>query len=229
MKKEQLFKLLSVAMIMTSMMVVFEGIFSIPGVTKFFSDAISKTNGTLVYLVIWTIMFLQTTILNVPAYVILSACVGVGINTLNFVYVMIVISAYMCGCVVSYWFGRKFGIKAVKWCAGDEEEYDKWSNILNQKGRWIYLLTVIFPLFPDDLLCIVAGAVKLNFVFYTIANLIGRTIGLITMLLTLNSITAVGGDFPLMLLVWSIALIVEFVLYLILRRRLRNESDCNRG
>ena len=217
MKREQLLKILKVAIISTIIILVSEAIFDIPVVKNWFASLITGNKGFVLWLIIWLIMFLQVTILNVPAYVILSACVSIGIETLSFLYIFVVLSAYMCGCLTAYWLGYKFGKVAVKWCAGSEEDYEKWSGFLNKKGKWWYFLTVLFPFFPDDMLCLVAGAVKLNFGWYTLANFIGRGIGLISMILVLKFIGFVSGDFPLMLIVWATALIVEVVLYYILK------------
>ena len=74
-------------------------------------------------------------------------------------------------------------------------------------------------MFPDDLLCIVAGAVKLHFGFYTISNLIGRGIGLIVMLLTLELIGSLSSGGYLMLWVWAGALVIEIISWLIVRSK----------
>lgn len=214
---------------MTLIILTVEIIFSIPAINEWFSTLITSSKGWVVYLVLWIIMFLQVTILNIPAYVVLSASVSVGIQTLSFSYVAIVLSAYMCGCISAYWLGRWFGKRAVKWCAGSEEDYEKWSNVLNTKGKWWYFLTVVFPLFPDDILCLVAGAVKFNFPFYLLSNLIGRGIGLITMLLFLQLVGTIGGDFPYMVIVWCIALLLEIIFYFVIKKKeMKNESDVDR-
>ena len=124
---------------------------------------------------------------------VLSASISIGIECMSWQYLLIVITAYMAGCITAYWLGRWLGVKAVKWCAGSQEEFDKWSNLLNTKGKWWYALTVLLPLFHDDLLCIVCGSVKFDFTFFTIANLLGRTIGLIAMILTLELIGSMGS------------------------------------
>lgn len=229
MKKEQILKILKVAIIMTLIILAVEIIFSIPIINNWFASLITSSKGWVVYLVIWFIMFLQTTVLNIPAYVVLSASVSVGINTLSVLYIVVVLSAYLAGCLLAYWIGYKFGKKAVKWCAGSEEDYEKWSKVLNKKGKWWYFATVIFPMFPDDILCLVAGAVKFNFSFYILSNIIGRGIGLVTMLLFLELIGSMGGNFPYMVVVWSVALLVEVIVYFVLKKKEnKNESDFDR-
>ena len=219
MKREQIIKILQVAIISTVIMLVAEAIFDIPAVINWFSDIITSSKGVWIWIIIWIIMFLQVTILNIPAYVILSASTSIGIKTLSFAYIAVVLSAYMAGCLVAYWLGYKFGKKAVRWCAGSDEDYDKWSKFLNKKGKIWYFLTVIFPFFPDDLLCLVAGSVKFDLGFYTIANFVGRGIGLVTMLITLQFITNFGNGIPIMLIVWAVALIAELVFYFVIKSK----------
>ena len=219
MNKQQIYKLLKVALIMTIIMLIFEIIFAIDIINDFFSNLITNAEGWLVYLVIWIIMFLQVTLLNIPAYTILSVSLSIGLEILSVTYIVVTITAYMAGCILAYWFGRKFGVKALKWCAGSEDDYNKWSAIINTKGKWVYFLTILFPFFPDDLLCIVAGSVKFNFSLYVIFNIIGRTIGLVVMCLVLEFIGWTAGSFPLMVIIWTIALIVEIIFILIVKRR----------
>ena len=170
-------------------------------------------------------MFLQVTVLNIQAYVILSASISIGIETLSIVYILVVLSAYMTGCLLAYWLGYKFGKKAVRWCAGSDEDYNKWSNFLNKKGKLWYFLTVLFPFFPDDLLCLVAGGVKFNIGWYTLINFVGRGIGLVTMLYALQFITNFTNGFPIMPIVWAVALIAEVIIYYIVKSKLNKKED----
>lgn len=219
MKKDQIIRLLKVALVTTAILLIFEGIFSIPAINNFFMGLISGSSGWLAYLFVWLIMFLQVTILNIPAYSVLAACTSIGMKTLDIVFISVVLSAYMVGCILAYWLGRWFGKRAVKWCAGSEEDYDKWSSVLNSKGKIWYFLTVLFPFFPDDLLCLVAGAVKFNFGLYTIMNFVGRGIGLVTTIITLGLINKVSGGFPFMVILWAVALVAELIAYIILNKK----------
>ena len=101
MNYSQVINLLKVAIITTIVLLVFEIIFSIEAVNEFFEGLITNSKGWLVYLIVWVVMFLQVTVLNVPAYVILSACVGIGMRTLSATYILVVLSAYMSGCILA--------------------------------------------------------------------------------------------------------------------------------
>ena len=204
-------------------MLVFEIIFSIGPVNNWFGQLVVNS-GKWAYVVIWFIMFLQVTILNIPAYVILSASAAIGIETLSFKYIIVVLSAYMLGAMLAYLLGRKFGKRAVRWCAGSDEDYDKWSDFINNKGKWFYFGTVLLPFFPDDLLCLVCGATQMNFIFFSIANLIGRGIGLVTMLLVIKLLGFISSGFPFMIIVWAVALIAEVIALEIIKRKGENNE-----
>lgn len=222
MNKEQIYKIFKVLLVATSIIFAFEVIFAFDFISTFFSNLILETEGILVYFIIWLIMFAQVTVLNIPAYVILSASISVGIDVFGVQYLVTVISAYMVGCVTAYWVGRLWGSKAVKWCAGNTEDFEKWVKIINTKGKWWYFGTILLPIFPDDLLCIVVGSVKFNFIGYCIFNLIGRSVGLICMLWFLTLFGAIGGGFPFMIIVWGIAILVETIILLILKNKCKN-------
>lgn len=221
MNKQQILKMLNIFIPITLFLIILEIVFLIPGVQGFFTNWFDSAAGWTIYLVVWMLMFLQGTILNIPGVTILQLSILAGLETLTFPYILTVMSANMAACILSYWFGRKFGTKAVKYIAGDIGEFDKWCSVINAKSKWWYFLTVLLPIFPDDLLCIVAGSLKLDFKFFCFANLIGRTIGLITMLLTLKLIDFIGGDFPTMLMVWLVALIAEIIIYFVIKRKIK--------
>ena len=103
MKKDQIIRLLKVALVTTAILLIFEGIFSIPAINNFFTGLISGSSGWLAYLFVWLIMFLQVTILNIPAYSVLAACTSIGMKTLDIVFISVVLSAYMVGCILAYW------------------------------------------------------------------------------------------------------------------------------
>ena len=218
MKKEQIIKFLKLGIYTTLFLIAIEIVFLIPAVKEFFVDWVQNSSGWLLWLVLWVLFFLQTNLIQIPAVSLLQISVHSGIEVLSWQYILLVMTAYMAGCILSYWLGRWFGSKAVKWVAGSEEDFDKWSEFINRKGKIWYLLSVVLPVFPDDILCIIAGSLKMDFGFYTLANLIGRSIGLITMLVALKYIGIASSSIPFMLIVWCVGLVAEIITLIVLNK-----------
>ena len=125
------------------------------------------------YAVFAVMQFLQVSIIPMPASV--STIVGV-ICFGPWIAFGISLLAILLGSIVAYIFGRVFGSKLIYWIVGKErgEEFCK----LLLRGKWAFFVMMLLPLFPDDILCIVAGACGMNFRFFLVTNLITRTIGI---------------------------------------------------
>jgi len=188
----------------------------------------------LLGIIIWLIMFIQVCLIPIPAVIVLNAAIASGIiakDISTFLtwncwwFILIVLSAYIIGAMVAYFIGLKWGKRAVKWCAGSDEDYKKWSNLLNEKGKWWYAASVFLPIFPDDLLCLVAGSTKFNFSFFFWINLIGRGIGLVAMLFSLVLLSSTNsGGFPFTVVAWGIIFIIAIIAYLIIQKQIKNEN-----
>jgi uncharacterized membrane protein YdjX (TVP38/TMEM64 family) len=137
----------------------------------------------------------------------------------------ITLAVILLGVVVTYFVGRKWGKKAVMWCAGDEEEYNKWQSVLkSKKTNTIYFITVLFPIFPDDVLCLIAGSIKMNFWWYLTCNVVGRAIGLATFMFVFQTIS----NSIISIIVMIVLLVALVVIKIILKRRLIRELSCDR-
>lgn len=230
MNKAQVIKILQIMLIATSLMFAFEVLFSFDGVTNWISGIIYSADDWLVYVIVWLIMFLQVCFIPIPAYVVLNACVvipsiSLGLGTVTgWLMIANILSAYMIGAVVAYWIGRVWGQKAVKWCAGSDADYAKWADFIDKKGKGWYALTVLLPIFPDDLLVFAAGSVKLKFWYFFVVNLIGRGIGLICMVGALQMLQSLnGGGFPISTVAWGVVLLGLFVAWVILKYKRREQ------
>ena len=210
MNREQVIKILRLVVIATLVMFLFEVLFSIPGVTDGISNWVEGIEHKwALWAALWFIMF----------------------STWDcWIFIIICLSASMVGSITAYGMGRRWGKKAIKWCAGSDEEYDKWSKVLNERGKWWYASTVLFPVFPDDLLCLVAGSVKFDFHFFFWSNVIGKSIGLICMIGTLALMQSANeGGIPWTLIGWGIALIALFVLERILTHKHKKDKEVKKG
>lgn len=238
MNKQQVIKIIDVMFVAVLFMTAFEVLFAFPQVTNSIQTWIEgMENKTMIWIAFWLVMFIQVCIIPIPAYIVLNAAVNIHIidSTLGlkvfatqdlWILILVIISAYMAGASVAYLAGAKLGKKAVLWCAGTEEEYDKWSDVFNRGGKWAYAATVLFPLFPDDLLCLVAGSVRIHFGFFFVSNLICRSIGTITMIATLVIFNNFNkGGIPWTLIIWVTVLIGLIVAYHVLKYLIKKEND----
>ena len=232
MNKQQVYNILKISIIAVVFMVAFEILFYFDVITNSISDFIASINGWWVYLIIYLVMVVQVSVIPLPVYVVINAAIVIPSINLNltslsgWIFILVTMLAYMTGVIISYFIGKKYGSKAVKWCAGSEEEYKKWVNVFNAKGKWYYALTVLLPIFPDDLLCIVVGSVKLNFGFYLSVNLVCRFIGLIFMILSLQFVNSFNDTgFPFTLVGWSIILLILVIFTISLKIKLKNELN----
>ena len=191
-------------------------------------------------------MYAQVTIIPVPAMPIYVFCNqtslvgGSGLSGLftwqTVFFVCFVTSACLAGAVTSYFLGKVGGRRAVKWIAGDEDDYNVWTEKLNCRvGKYIYAATILLPIFPDDILCLVAGALKIDLKFYILANLTGRLIGAYCMLLFMRLpglqtffTSSTNGGFPWALLVYGVILILSVVALILWRRFVKHSyKDTN--
>lgn len=216
---DQILKAIFLCVTCIAIMLAFEILFSFDSITNSFVGIVENENSWLAWLGLWLIMFLQTCVIPIPALPIFIAADKMNMITFNILkdipFYLIIMSAYILGVIIAYWIGYKWGKKAVKWVAGDDEEYNKWANLINSKGKWVYFCTVLLPIFPDDLLCLVCGSIKLNFSFFLLSNIIGRLIGMIsTVYILITAISSIGGHWSI--IAYSALLIVMMLTYIIL-------------
>ena len=133
---------------------------------------IVESGGVFSFIIFVLLQILQTTILQIPSIIVtLAGTLVFGKWTafmLSFISVVI-------GSVIMFWIGRKAGKKFLNWFAGDQQA-DKWINRMT-KGKYLFFLMMLFPLFPDDILCCVAGLTNMTFGFFFTTTLISRFIG----------------------------------------------------
>ena len=83
----------------------------------------------------------------------------------------------MLGAIVAFSLGKIFGFRLIKWVVG-EENARKYAKMLNKRGKFLLVAMFLLPVFPDDLLCLVAGTTEMSYPFFISANLITRPIAI---------------------------------------------------
>lgn len=220
---KQLNKIADICIIMLAFVLGFEILFHHSVITNWISDVVVKA-GTWGWVVLCLVQFLQVVLVPIPSAFITLTSMKMYPDKLILLYVVL-LGVILAGVVVTYFIGRKWGKKAVMWCAGSEEEYEKWLKVLKcKKTNAVYFFTVLFPIFPDDTMCLMAGSIKMNFWWYLFCNVVGRAIGLGTFIFTFKTIS----DSVATIIIMAVLLVALVITKIILKRRLTRELSCNR-
>ncbi len=86
-----------------------------------------------------------------------------------------------------YVLGRFGGYSLCKKIIG-EEDCEKASDLLNNKGLIFFPIMMMFPIFPDDALVMVAGTLKMSLKWFIPSIIFGRGLGVVTIVFGLSII-----------------------------------------
>ena len=88
-------------------------------------------------------------------------------------------SSVMISSTVMYIVGRFGGYKICTKLLG-EEDCEKSLGLLRDKGTVFFPLMMMFPIFPDDALVMVAGTLKMSLKWFIPSIIVGRGVGIAT-------------------------------------------------
>ncbi len=178
---------------------------------------------------------LQVVVLPIPGFI--SVATGVALfgplKTAIYSFIGIFI-----GSIIAFFVGRCLGYKVVSWLIG-EESLKKWEKSIRNKDKLILTFMFLFPFFPDDVLCFVAGLSSMSIGYFFVMITICRIISVFTTAYSVN-----GSIIPYNtwwgLLVWSIIIILTIILTIYLYKngdkidkyfkklkRKRKNNECN--
>lgn len=100
---------------------------------------------------------------------------------------LVAFSGVMLSSFMLYVLGRFGGYSLCKKLLG-EEDCEKASDLLNNKGVIFFPIMMLFPIFPDDALVMVAGTLKMSLKWFIPSIVIGRGIGVATIIFGLSSV-----------------------------------------
>ena len=130
------------------------------------------------------------------------------------------LAGILLGSMLAFLLGKVFGKKLVVFMVG-EKTCEKWVNFLSN-AKYSFFVMMVLPIFPDDVLCLVAGLKNMSWTFFTVTNLIARPIGIFTV-----SYFGSGHLIPYHgwgLIVWAI-LIVLIIAVLILSYKYQKQIE----
>lgn len=180
-KKQALYRLITCTLIFLDIFaVVFfvicaTGIISTINSIQGLRDYIAQFGNMAVVLYI-LFSFLQVVVLPVPGSVTVAAGVALFGPLKCAIYSFIGI---VSGSIVAFAIGRWIGYKAVKWIVG-KDTLDKWLAKLKNKDYLILSIMFLLPMFPDDVLCFVAGLSSMTWTYFIIMIVVTRLISVFT-------------------------------------------------
>lgn len=150
--------------------------------------------------------FLQVIILPVPGSVTVAAGVLLFGPLMCSIYSFIGIVA---GSIVAFAIGRVIGYKAVCWIVG-KDDVDKWLNKIKGKDYLILSLMFLLPMFPDDVLCFVAGLSSMSWTYFIVMIVVTRLISVFSTAYTVN---VIPFDTWWGILTWAVIFIVVALVF----------------
>ncbi len=170
----------------------------------------------------------QVVVLPIPSMV--TVLIGVAIYGALPSFILSTIGTII-GSLIAFLLGKIFGKKLVTWMVG-KEKTDKYAELLNEKGRFAFILMMLFPCFPDDMLCLVAGISSMSYKYFITVICLTRPI-----MIAFYSFFGSGSIIPFSgwgIPVWIALFCLAFVAFLLLNKlkkhlftkRKRDRSVC---
>lgn len=134
----------------------------------------TKEKGVILYILI---QCAQVIFLPIPAAIICVVGTIIYGPFLSGIYCSL---GVLIGSYISFIIGRTFGYRIVSWIVG-KTNTDKYLDIIRKKGGFFLIIAFLLPMFPDDILCLIAGITKMKFKAFFWIALLTRPIGVLCM------------------------------------------------
>lgn len=118
------------------------------------------------------LQFLQVTFLPLPSPILIIAG---SLIFGAFQSALLSLAGILLGSAFAFFLGRFFGTKLVSFMVGKKTQ-QKWSRLLGE-CRYSFVIMMLLPCFPDDVLCLVAGITDMSWTFFMVTQFVARPIG----------------------------------------------------
>ncbi len=176
-------------------------------------------------MVFFMLTLLQVVILPIPAAVTILLGVIIYGPTVSFIVSTL---GTIAGSVICFLLGKFFGYKVVAWIIG-EDKADKYTKLISEKGKIPFIVMMLFPFFPDDILCMAAGLTKMTFKFFIISVSLARPvmIAFFSYFGTGEIIPFKGWGIPIWIAIFVFTLFVIYLVNYLLKRKNKSKNNDN--
>ncbi|MBD5636928.1 MAG: TVP38/TMEM64 family protein [Clostridia bacterium] len=158
------------------------------------------------------LQFLQVVILPIPSTVTVvagAALFGPLVGSL------LSLLGIVIGSLIAFLVGRYAGYRVVAWLVG-KDTLDKWLKKIKGKDKLLLSAMFILPVFPDDILCFVAGISSMSLPLFLGIIVISRVAAIF---MTCYSVTLIPLNTWWGLLTWGLLIVAVVVLFVFLYKK----------
>lgn len=172
--KKTIWRLLFTTLVLLAIVGVAYLVFRALGWTDISRERLQKfieSMGVIAPIIYMAISFLQVTFVPIPgAVTIVAGCYVFGAwRALLYSYI-----GMMAGAMFAFWLGKIIGRPFVNWLVGGKEKTEEWLEKFKERENVLLFFMFLFPGFPDDILCSVAGILPITWGGFFAMQLVTR-------------------------------------------------------
>lgn len=171
-----------------------------------------ESKGSWMSIVFILLQFLQVIILPIPSFITVAAGSALFGPFVSSLYSLLGI---VLGSIAAFCIGKYLGYPAVSWLVG-EDTLKKWLKKIKGKDKLLLSAMFLLPVFPDDVLCFVAGISTMSFPFFLVVILVSRVLAIFT---TSYSIHLIPFTTWWGLLIWCVFFAILLALFVVLYKK----------
>ena len=175
-----------------------------------FDDFKSSWYGWIIFILLQTVLSMLLCI--VPGASMAFIMLSKSLYSVPWQAFLLSFVSVMIASMVMYSVGRFGGYKICAFLLG-EEDCEKSLGLLRNKGTVFFPLMMMFPIFPDDALVMIAGTTKMSLKWFIPSIVFGRGIGIATIVFGISLTKYLTTPWLKVLFVAGIVLFVFLVFY----------------
>ena len=152
--------------------------------------------------------FLQVTIIPIPSTITTTAGAILFEGIWKPLYLTVI--GLVVGSMFAFFLGKVFGVRFANWLVG-EKTIKKYRDLTKGRDKVVLFYMFIFPFFPDDFLCILAGMTNYTYVGFFLLQVFSRTLGTLTTILLTKGIVSIPLE-GWWLALWAVIIIAVIIL-----------------
>lgn len=158
-------------------------------------ETLNEQYGKNLYIILIVFQFLQVTFIPIASSIVTAAGYYLCGQNIPLTILFCCIGLW-AGSLFAFFLGRTFGVRLVRWVAG-EKVLLKYHQFVKGKDKVMLGYMFVFPVYPDDVLCLIAGLTTMSWREFIFLQLISRPINVAATVLMLYLGTSLTKIFPL--------------------------------